>query len=86
MLVNRLQSAEGPAEALPHQAARSGRSLGERQRAIFVDHLVALLQQVHGQVGILGDRIHRIASALPHGLGPPGADRARNHRDHIEQI
>ncbi len=63
MFEDGLQGSERPAEALPHQAVRVDGRFGEGQRAIFVDHLVALLQQVHGEVGILGNGVDGIASA-----------------------
>ena len=54
---DRLQDAEGPAEALPHEAVRVDRGLGEGERLVFVDDAVALLEQVHGQVGVFGDGV-----------------------------
>ena len=68
MLPDCLQNSEGPAEALPHEPARIDGGLSKSERAIFVDHLVVLLQQIHGQVGIFGDGVDRIAAggfALP---------------------
>ena len=62
MLPDCLQNSEGPAEALAHEAAGIDGRLSERERAIFVDHLVFLLKQIHGQVGIFGDGVDGIAA------------------------
>ena len=44
MLPDRLQHAEGPAEALAHQAFRIDGRFSEGERAIFVDDLVAAVR------------------------------------------
>ena len=63
VLEDRLQSSEGPAEALAHESARIDGRFSEGERAIFVDDLVLLLEQVHGEVGIFGNGIDGIAAA-----------------------
>ena len=57
VLEDGLKDAEGPAEALAHQAVGVDRSLGEGQGLVFVDDGVALLEKVHGQVGVFGDGV-----------------------------
>ena len=66
MFPDRLQDSEGPAEALAHEAAGVDGRLGEGKGAIFVNHLVPLLEQVHGEVGVFGDGVDGIAAC---GLG-----------------
>ena len=86
MLPHRLQRSKRPAESLPHQPVCIDRSLGKRQRAVFIRHLQPLLQQAHRQIGVLGHRVHRIAPGLLHGLCAPRPNRPRNHRHHIKQV
>src|ERR1700688_4599745 len=47
-----LEDAEGPAEALADEAIRVDWGLGKCEGAVFVDHAVALLEQIHGEVGV----------------------------------
>ena len=86
MLEHRLQNPERPAEPLPHQAACICRSLSECQRTIVVDHPVAIFQQAHRQIGVLGHCVHWIAARLLHRPRPPRSNRPRHHRHHVEQV
>ena len=86
MFPHRLQDAERPAEALAHQAPGVDGRFSVSQRAVFVVDLEPLLEQVHGQVGILGHGVQRIAAGGLHRRGAPCADGARNHGDHVEQV
>ena len=47
---------------------------------------VALLEQVHGQVGVFGDGVGVVAAAGLDGGGPPCADRSGNDHDDVEEI
>ncbi len=58
-----LQDAEGPAEALAHEAVHVDGGLGEGERLVLVDDGVALLEEVHGEVGVFGDGVGVVASA-----------------------
>ena len=58
-----LQGAEGPAEALAHEAVCVDGGLSEGERAIFVDDFVSLLEHVHGEVGVFSDGVDGIAAA-----------------------
>ena len=86
MLPDRLQGAERPAEALAHQALGIDGRLSKRQRAVFVVDLQPLLEQVHGQVGVFGHGVERIAAGGLHRRGAPCANGSGNHRDHVEQV
>ena len=57
MLPDGLQDAEAPTEALAFEAVRVDGRLGEGERRVFVDDLVALFEQVHGEVGVFGDGV-----------------------------
>ncbi len=61
VLEDRLQDAEGPAEALPHQAVCVDWGLGECEGLVLVDDGVALFEEVHGQVGVFGDGVGVVA-------------------------
>ncbi len=54
MLEDGLQDAEGPAEALAGEAVGRGGGFRKGEGLIFVDDGVALLEEVHGEVGVLG--------------------------------
>ena len=68
VFVDRLQDAEGPAEALTDEAVGVDGSLGEGEGAVFVDDAVALFEEVHGEVGVFGDGVGVIASAGFYGV------------------
>ena len=84
MLEDGLQDAERPAEALPHQPVHIHRGFREGQRLVFVDHGVALFEQVHGEIRIFGDGVGVVAPAGLHRLGAPRANRPWNHHHHVE--
>ena len=86
MLPDRLQNAEGPAEALAHQSLGVDGGFGEGQRAVLVDHLEAQFKQRHGQVGVLGDGVDRVAAGGLDGACAPCADGSGNHNDDVKQI
>ena len=86
VLPHRLHDAEGPAEALPHQAVRGAGRLGIGQGAVLVIYPIARLQKRHGEIGVLGDGIRLVATGGAHGGGAPGADRAGHHADGIERV
>ena len=81
-----LHDAERPAEALPHQAIRGGRSFGVGQRAVFVVHPITGLQQRHREIGVFGHGVMVIASDVAHGRCSPCANRARNNADCIHRV
>ena len=60
--------------------------LSERERAIFVDDLEFLLEQIHGQVGIFGDGVDGVAAAAFDSSGAPRADGTGYDDDHVEKI
>ena len=80
MFEDGLQCSEGPAEALTHEAVGVDGRLSEGERAIFVDHLVSLLKQVHGEVGIFSNGINGVASAGENGSGAPCTDGSGHHQ------
>ena len=86
MLPGGLQDSEGPAEALSHESVRLGGSFGEGKRAVLVFDLVAVLQQCHREVGILGHGIHVVAASDTHGSSTPCSDCAGNHADRRECV
>ena len=63
VLEDGLQDAEGPAEALAHEAVHVDGGLGEGEGLVLVDDGVALLEDVHGEVGVLGDGVGVVAAA-----------------------
>ena len=86
MFPHRLQDAERPAEALPHQPAGVYRSFGVSQSQIFVFDAIAQLKQSHGEVGILGHSVGMEAAGLSHRGDPPCAYRAGNHADRAHGV
>ena len=86
MLEDGLQDAERPAEALAHEAVHVDRGLGEGQRLVLVDDLVALFEQVHGEVGVFGDGVGVVSAAGLDRRGAPRADGPGNHHDHVEEV
>src|SRR5277367_170590 len=86
MFEDSLQRSERPAEALAHQAFGIDWRLSERERLVFVNHLVALFQKIHREVRVFGDGIDRIAAAVKDRGGAPCADGSGDNRDHVEQI
>ena len=86
MFEDGLQDAEGPAEALAGEAVGVGGSFGEGQGLVFVDDGVALLEEVHGEVGVLGYGVGVVAAAGFDGRGAPGADGSRDDHDDVEEI
>src|SRR5882757_3617239 len=83
---DRLQNAEGPAEALTDEAIGIDRRLGECERAVFVDYAVALFEEIHGEVGIFGDGVGVIASAGLYRVGSPRANRAGDDHHDVEEV
>src|SRR5260370_35666564 len=81
-----LEDAEGPAEALADEAIGVDRGLGKCERAVFVDHAVALLEEVHGEIGVFGYGVGVVASAGLHRGGPPGSDCSPDHHHYVEEI
>ena len=81
-----LQDAEGPAEALAHQAVGVDGGFGEGERLVFVDDGVALLEQVHGEVGVFGDGVGVVAAAGLDGCGAPRADGSGHDHDDVEEV
>ncbi len=59
---------------------------GESQRAVLVDDLEALFEQVHGEVGVFGDGVEGIAAGGFDGGGAPGADGSGNDGDDVEEV
>ena len=83
---DRLQNAEGPAEALANEAVGVDRRLGKGERAVFVDHAVALFEQIHCEVGIFGDGVGVIAFAGFYRRGPPRTNRAGDDHHDVEEV
>src|SRR6266702_117274 len=86
MFEDRLQYPERPAETLAHQPVHIDGRLGEGQRAVFIDHRIALLQQVHREVGVFGDGVGVIATAVLDGSRSPRSNGAGYHHYDVEQI
>ncbi len=61
-------------------------SLGECERLILVDDGVALLEKIHGQVGVFGDGVGVVAVAGFDGRGAPCADGSGDDGDDVEEI
>ena len=83
---DRLQNSEGPAKALAHERIRARRSFGKSERLIFVLHSVPVAQQRHRQIGILGNRVHMVASGFADCFHPPCPDGSRHHADRAHGI
>ncbi len=83
---NRLHDAEGPAEALPHQPIRGGRSLGVGQGTVFIVHPVAGLEQRHRQVSIFGNGVVVISTGRKYRSRSPCADRAGNDAHRVQCV
>ena len=58
----------------------------EGQRAVFVVDFEALFEQVHGEVGVFGDGVERIAAGGFDGRGAPCADGSGNDGDDVEEV
>src|SRR5579884_3550414 len=86
VLEDSLQDPERPAEALPHQTIDRRGRFSKCQRAVFINDLVILLQQVHRQVRIFRYRIDGISSTLDHRCCAPGSDCTWNDCDYVEQV
>ena len=86
MLPDGLQGSERPAEALAHQALGVDGRLSVGQRAVLVVDLEPLFEQVHGQVGIFGHGVERIAAGRLDRRGAPCADGAGHDGDDVEEI
>ena len=86
VLEDGLQDAEGPAEALAHEAVHVDRGLGEGEGLVLVDDGVALLEEVHGEVGVFGDGVGVVAAAGLDGGGAPGADGSGDDHDDVEEV
>ena len=63
VFVEGLKNSERPAEALAHQAVGVHGGFGKGKGLVFVDDAVALLEQVHGEVGVFGDGVGVISIA-----------------------
>ncbi len=81
-----LEDAEGPAEALAGEAVGVDGSFGEGEGLVFVDDGVALLEEVHGEVGVFGDGVGVVAAAGADGRGAPGSDGSGNDHDDVEEV
>ncbi len=86
MLPDRLQGAEGPAEALAHEAPGVDGRFSKGQRAVFVVDLESLFEQVHGEVGVFGHGVERIAAGRFDRRGAPCADGAGDDGDDVEEV
>ena len=86
MLPDGLKNSERPAEALTHEGIGTGGGLGEGERHVFVFDAVAVAQEGHGEIGVLGDGIDVIAAGLADGGDAPGADGAGNDADGSERV
>ena len=52
----------------------------------LVDDLVALFEEIHGEVGVFGDGVGVVSAACLDRRGAPRADGPRNHHDHVEEV
>ena len=86
MLPDGLEDAEGPAEALSHKSAGVAGGLGEGQGAILVDDLEFLLEEIHGEVGVLGHGIDGISASGFDCGGAPCADGSGDDGDNVKEI
>ncbi len=73
-----------PAEALAHEAVCVDGGFGEGEGLVFVDDGVALLEEVHGEVGVFGDGVGVVAAGGFDGLGAPGSDGSGDDGDDVE--
>ena len=86
MFVDGLQDAEGPAEALAHEAVGVGGRFGEGEGHVFVFDAVAEAQQGHGEVGVFGDGIDVVAAGFADGGDAPCADGSGDDADGAENV
>ena len=86
VLVEGLQDAEGPAEALTREAVGVDGGFGEGEGLVLVDDGVALLEKRHGEVGVFGDGVGVVAANGLYGGGAPCADGSGDDGDDVEEI
>ena len=86
VLPYRLQDAEGPPEALPHESVSISWRFGIGQRQIFILNPIAAAQKRHGQIGIFGYGIDMISAGFAHRRGTPCANGSRHHANCTERI
>ena len=86
MLPDSLEGAERPAEALAHEAAGVDGRLSKSKGPVFVVDAEALFKEVHGEVGVFGHGVERIAAGGFDGRGAPRADGAGNDGDDVEEV
>ena len=86
VFVERLEDAEGPAEALAHEAVGVDGGFREGEGLVFVDDGVTLFEEVHGEVGVFGNGVGVVAVAILDGGGAPGADGSGNDHDDVEEV
>jgi len=86
MFPDRLQGAEGPAEALAHEAAGVDGRLSISQGAVFVVDFPARFEQAHGEVGVFSHGVERVSAGCFYGRGAPCADGAGNHGDDMKEV
>ncbi|MCU0634875.1 MAG: hypothetical protein MUE41_08385, partial [Gemmatimonadaceae bacterium] len=85
MLPGALQRAEAPAEALLEQRTKRLRRLRPGNRAIGQADAIPLAEKREGEVLVFGQCVVPEAPARQDRVAPPGTDRARHHRDAVEQ-
>src|SRR5579859_3630183 len=86
MLPERLEGAEGPAESLANKDAGSLRRFGPGDGFFFVVNVPAEATNGDGEVGVFGDGVRGDSSGGFDGFCAPGAQRAGNYGDAVEQI
>src|SRR5207244_3174191 len=85
MLPSALQRSEAPAEPLPREPPQGVRGFGVRHRVVRVGDSPPPLEEREGEVLILGERLLGKAARGKDEGATPRADRARDHRDAVQQ-
>src|SRR5258708_3106360 len=86
MLPERLQSAEGPAEALADELPGCFRRFGPGDGLFIVGDAPTETADGDGQVGVLGNRVRGDAARGIDGLFAPGTERAGHNGDAIQEV
>src|SRR5579863_5457962 len=86
VLPERLQRAEGPAEALANELASGFRCLGPGYRFFVVADAPTEAANRDGEVGVFRNRVRRDAAGGCDRFFAPSSERARHNRDAIQQI